>query len=603
MELLEYPFEAEKILAKRNSIRKSLKECDTIRIPIRIAIIGGSSTRDIQEILELFILNYGMTPIFYEGGYNRFYEEIMFENNKLKSFQPDFIYIHTTNRNVLSYPEIVDSEVCVNRKLEEEYVRYESIWNEIEKKYKCTIIQNNFEMPMERTLGNIDAIDIHGKTNFLSRLNEKFYCYAKEHNNFYICDINYLSADYGLSRWGEQKYYYLYKYALNVKAIPYLAYNIANIIKAIMGKNKKCIVLDLDGTLWGGVIGEDGEDNIVIGNETAEGEMYLDLQRYLFELKQAGILLAVNSKNDLGIALLGLNKKEMLLHKEDFAIIKANFNSKDKNILAIAEELQILPDSMIFIDDNPAELFMVHEAIEGISTVSAEKPETVILSIDRAGFFEAVRVTEDDKNRAEMYKKDQARKQLQSKFDNYLEYLNSLEMVADISAFTQDAITRITQLINKSNQFNLTTRRYTQSEIEVVAENENYITIYGRLRDKFGDNGIVSVIIAKREEKNYKIELWLMSCRVIKRNMEFAMFDALAEIAEKKGADSLIGVYIPTKKNQIVKDLYKELGFELIKQNLDDSTEWGLKLSNVNEKKCNCISVHYAEPKRMIRGN
>jgi len=591
MKELEYPFEAEKILAKRMKLKKSLTEKDALFLPVKIAVIGGSSTKDIKEILELFLLNYGIKPRFYEGEYNRFYEEAVFENHEMEQFHPEIVYIHTTNRNIFRYPECDDNEAEIDEKLENEYARFETVWEAIKEKYNCIIIQNNFEMPYDRTYGNMDASDIHGKMNFLSRLNQKFYGYAQNHDNFYICDINYLAADYGLSRWAEPKYYYLYKYALNIKAIPYLAFNIANIIKSISGKNKKCIVLDLDNTLWGGIIGEDGRDNIVVGNETAEGEMYLDFQRFLVEKRKMGILLAVDSKNELALALQGLEREDMLLHKDDFAVIKANFNSKDRNILDIAEELQILPDSMVFIDDNPAELLLVKEAIKGISVVSAENPEKLIYNLERAGFFEATKMTDDDKNRAKMYQQDQLRKNIKSKFKDYTEYLNSLEMTAEISSFTSESMSRITQLTNKSNQFNLTTRRYMLSEIKRLAEDDNYITIYGRLQDKFGDNGIVSVIIAKKEDDCYKIDLWLMSCRVIKRNMEFAMFDVLVEMARKNGARRLWGIYIPTEKNKLVKNFYKDLGFELKRQNQDMSTEWELELSDVVEKRGKCINI------------
>jgi len=428
--------------------------------------------------------------------------------------------------------------------------------------------------------GNMDVVDIHGQSSYLNSLNQLFYEYARAHENFYLCDINYLSADYGLSKWSEPKYYYLYKYALNLKAVPYLSYNLANIIKSLYGKNKKCIALDLDNTLWGGVVAEDGAENLVIGNETSEGEMYVAFQKYLNEKKKLGVLLTVASKNETQFALEGLAREEMLLHKDDFAVVKANYEPKSQNIIETARELNLLPESLVFVDDNPAERLIVKDVIPEVSVVSAENIEDTIFLLDRAGYFEPTKITADDLQRADMYHRDQLRKELESKSTDYESYLKSLEMVTTIKAFDAESLGRITQLTNKSNQFNLTTRRYTQAELEKIAESKEYLTLYGRLKDKFGDNGIVSVIIAKREEDTYVIDLWLMSCRVLKRNMEFAMFEQLVAEAKKQGVNRLRGIYIPTAKNGMVKEFYRELGFTLTNIDENRTSEWELEIFN-----------------------
>lgn len=591
MKELNYPFNAEKIMAGRNRIKQELKKRTVSYIPVKIAIIGGSTTRDIKNMLELFLLNYGLEPVFFEGEYNRFYEEAVFENDALNKFQPDIVYIHTTNRNVVYYPDMEDSEPQITEKLEREYRHYEEVWDALEKKFHCIVIQNNFEMPYYRSYGNMDASDIHGKINYLSRLNHKVYGYAQTHENFYICDINYLSADYGLSKWAETKYWYLYKYALNVKAIPYLAFNVANIIKSIFGKNKKCIVLDLDNTLWGGVIGEDGVENIVIGTETAEGEMFTDFQSYLKEKQKQGVLLTIDSKNDKDLALRGLEREEMIVHTDDFSGIKANYEPKDRNLLEIADELQLLPESMVFIDDNPAELALVEEAVTGVSVVSMEEPEKTISMLDRSGFFEIAKLTADDRKRKEMYKDNRLREELKSAYADYTDYLKSLEMCAEIRPFEPEVMARIAQLTNKSNQFNLTTKRYTQAELTRLSENDKYVTLYGRLKDRFGDNGIVSVLIALQQGKQFKIDLWLMSCRVLKRNMEYAMFEELIRAVKNRGAESIYGLYIPTGKNHMVKEFYRELGFRLVRENSDLSTEWSLNLSELDDKRLNYIHI------------
>ena len=267
MKELEYPFDAETILAKKKKLRRQLLENagGGAFLNKRIAILGGSTTSDIKLMLELFLLNQGIRPSFYESEYNQYYQDAMFPNASLEAFTPDIIYIHTTNRNVTAYPRMTDTAEAVNALLDAEMEKFEGMWNRLSEVYHCPIIQNNFEMPFYRLLGNRDVYDIHGRVNFLSRLNQRFYAFAQMHDNFHICDINYISADYGLKEWSDPFYWHMYKYALNVNAIPYLSFNVANIVKSIFGKNKKGFVLDLDNTLWGGVIGDDGVDGIVLG--------------------------------------------------------------------------------------------------------------------------------------------------------------------------------------------------------------------------------------------------------------------------------------------------------------------------------------------------
>ena len=284
MKELEYPFDNEYIIKKKKTLKSKLLEKDNF-IDKRIAILGGSTTSDIKLILELFLLNYGIKPSFYESEYNKFWEDAMFDNKDLDEFNPDIIFIHTSNRNIINYPSVSNSLDEVNDLLDKEFERFCQMWNRLSSKYNCPIIQNNFDYPFYRVLGNKDATFHAGKVNFITRLNLKFASFAEEHNNFYINDINYQSSLYGLDKWADQFYWHMYKYALAVPAIPLLSYNVANIIKAIYGKNKKGLVLDLDNTLWGGIVGDDGVENLMIGQETSEGQAYSEFQNYLKEKK------------------------------------------------------------------------------------------------------------------------------------------------------------------------------------------------------------------------------------------------------------------------------------------------------------------------------
>lgn len=591
MKELQYPFDPDYILSKKKSIRRKLLENQEGMIDKRVAILGGYTTSDIKLILELFLLNNGIRPEFYESEYNQYYQDAMFDNPELEAFRPDIVYICTSNRNITRYPSLNDSKEEVDSFLMSERDKFYSIWDSVSKRYSCPIIQNNFEMPFYRLMGNKEASDIHGKVNFLTRLNMEFYNYAQTHDNFYICDINYISADYGLKEWSDPFYYHMYKYAVNVNAIPYLAFNVANIIKSVFGKNKKGMVLDLDNTLWGGVIGDDGVDNIVLGPEESEGQVYSEFQRYIKEHLQLGAVLNINSKNDEENALAGLAHPDSGLSKDDFVTIKANWNPKDQNLREIAEEMNLLPESLLFIDDNPAERHIVTEQLPGVVAPEIGEAYQYIANIDRGGYFEVTTLSEDDKKRNAMYKENAQRAQLQATYTDYNDYLLSLDMRGVIKAFESVYMARIAQLTNKSNQFNLTTRRYTQAEIESIASDSDYITLYGKLVDRFGDNGVVSVVIGHKDGKECHIDLWIMSCRVLKRDMEYAMMDTLVHRCKEQGIKRIYGYYYPTAKNGMVREFYSLQGFEKLTEDEEGNTKWCFEITSDYKDKNNVIKV------------
>ena len=593
MKELEYPFDVEYLIKNKRKIKKQLLLIKDHFLEKRIAILGGSTTSEVKNMLELFLLNEGIQPIFYESEYNQFYEDAMFGNSELDAFQPDIIYIHTSNRNIINYPTMYDDAKAIDTLLEQEYKKFETIWDKLYEKFNATIIQNNFEYPYYRLLGNKDASDIHGKVNFITHLNQKFYDYANTHKNFFINDINYVSSCYGLDKWSNQFYWHMYKYAMEVPAIPYLASNLAHIIKSIYGKNKKALVLDLDNTLWGGVIGDDGVENIDIGPEVPSGQVYFEFQKYLKEQKSLGVILNVNSKNDYENAIAGLNHPAGVLKPEDFIIIKANWNPKNLNIKDMAEELNLGADSFVFVDDNPAERQIVSSYVEGIATPEIDVPENYIPIIDRNGYFEVTNFSEEDLKKSELYKDNAKRSQMMATFDNYDDYLRSLKMKAEITSFKPIYLERISQLSNKSNQFNLTTKRYSLSDIEAVNDDDNYIKIYGKLEDMFGDNGVISVVIGHiQNKKELHIDLWIMSCRVLKRNMEFAMMDKLVEKAKARGIKTIYGYYYPTVKNKMVKDFYDLQGFELVSCDGEGNKKYQFNIPKGYVNKNNVIEVN-----------
>ena len=596
MRELEYPFDSELIRKKRLKYRKALLSDTTTKyLEKRIAILGGSTTDEIKNMMELFLLNVGIKATFYESEYNQFYEDGMFDNASLVEFKPDLIYIHTSSRNILNWPKTADKPEDVKALLEAELTKFRGLWNHLFEKYHCPIIQNNFELPFYRILGNQDAVMLQGKSYFVNQLNEGFYRYAREQENFFIHDINYEAASYGMAEWSNPFYWHMYKYALAVPAIPFTAYGVATIIKSIFGKNKKVLALDLDNTLWGGVIGDDGPENIEIGQETALGQTYSEFQAYVKDLKGIGTLLTVISKNNEDVARSGFERPDSVLKVEDFVSFKANWEPKDQNLLAEASELNLLPESFVFVDDNPAEREIVRQSIPGAAVPEINRVENYIQILDHAGYFEPTKLSEDDLKRNEMYLENAKRNHAQLAFTDYGEYLKSLEMKGTIKPFQDLYMSRIAQLSNKSNQFNLTTRRYTQAEVEETAKDGRHITLYGKLEDKFGDNGVVSVVIGDIKGTELHIDLWIMSCRVLKRDMEYAMMDQLVKDAQDRGLQSIYGYYYPTAKNAMVRDFYSTLGFEKISEDEAGNTCWKFDLTKPYMKKNKYISVNEGE--------
>jgi FkbH-like protein len=578
LNLFEFPLNISNILRKKKSIKKNLLNNRKF-IEKNIAILGGSTTSEIKYILELFLLNNGIQPSFYESGYNKYYEDAVFENEELKKFNPDIIYIHTTNKNILKFPDFNDDINDIKILLKNEINRYETIWNSLSA-YDCAIIQNNFDYCHDRSLGNIDSYDIHGKTYFINKLNKAFSTRARELNNLYINDINYLSSYLGLKYWFDKSLWCQAKYALSMDSIPELAFNISKIINSILGKSKKCLVLDLDNTCWGGVIGDDGLEGIQIGTETAVSEAHTLFQKYVKELRDRGIIIAICSKNNYGTAKKGFDHPESILNFSDFSVFKANWNPKHNNIEEIAKEINIGIDSLVFIDDSPMEREIVSSQIPGVSVPDiGDDIATYIDHIDKNGYFEANLLSKDDLKRNRFYDDNKKRLDEKAKFQSYDDFLVSLEMIAEIKPFSPIYLDRITQLINKTNQFNLTTKRYTAGEIKRISLSEKHIKLYGKLFDKYGDNGLVAISIGEIKAKTCYINLWVMSCRVIKRNMEFAMFDEFVNACKHHNISEIIAYYYKSSKNEMVSNLYKDFGFTIVEQN-NGNTIWKLDVSD-----------------------
>ncbi len=573
---LNYPFDPAFVLRKRKALRRELLDRDVSWLTKKIAVLGGSSTQDIVSTLDVFLLNEGIKAEFYESEYARYREDALFDNPTLEAFAPDILLFHTSWRNLRELPALTDSPETVHARLEREKEQWRELWESVERHYHCAIIQNNFELPPWRLLGNRDAVDLRGGTAFVSSLNNFFQEWARTHSGFYLHDLGYVAADYGLSRWHDTAGWHLYKYAMDVKAIPSYAYSLTTLIRALLGKGKKALALDLDNTLWGGVVGDDGVDGIVLGPETAQGAAYQEFQEYVRHLTELGVLLTVNSKNDENNALAGLRHPHGRLRPEDFAQIKANWHPKDLNLAETASELNIGVDSFVFADDNPVERGLVAASLPQVAVPTLDRVENYIRILDRAAWFEPANLTDEDMARGRMYAENARRDMARQSFTDYGTYLASLEMEARIIPFSSAQVPRITQLTNKTNQFNLTTRRYTEAEIRSVMDAPDKICLTGSLADKYGDNGLVSVMIGEQHDDVCHIVLWLMSCRVLKRDMEQEMLNALLAECRKRKIRRVEGTYIPTPKNGMVSELFSICGFHCIAEQDDGSTRWEL---------------------------
>lgn len=401
-----------------------------------------------------------------------------------------------------------------------------------------------------------------------------------------LLDVAGVAETIGLGLWHSPALWNLAKLACDNRCMPIYADHVARLLAALRGRSRKCLVLDLDNTLWGGVIGDDGIEGIKLAQGDATGEAHLALQEMALSLRQRGIVLAVSSKNEETVARAPFqNHPEMLLKEDHFAVFQANWQDKATNIKAIAEELCLGLDAMVLVDDNPMERDLVRRMLPQVAVPELpEDPALYARTLAAAGYFESIAFSAEDRERAEMYQSNARRVALQKQAGDLESYLASLEMEIVFAPFDRTSRARISQLINKSNQFNLTTRRYSEADVAAAEEDRDVFTLQVRLTDRFGDNGMISVIVCRPETggsegRAWRIDTWLMSCRVLGRKVEQMVLRELVMRAREEGFDRLIGVYRPSAKNAMVRDHYTKLGFAKLREETDGTTIWTLPAS------------------------
>jgi FkbH-like protein len=569
---------AETVLRKRKGLRRELLQKDRL-LDVRIAILGGSTTTEVADLLEILLLEKGIRPLIYQSSYNKYFEEAVMDPAELVRFRPDVVYVHTSSINIQEFPALDIPESQLDRYVGAETNRFAAIWSAVPEKIGGLLVQNNFELPTCRVLGNLDCVSPGGQVRFINCLNHEFAKEANLRSRFVIHDLNGIAAMVGLAQFHDPKRWYSYKIFSTPAGSLAMAQSLAAVIASAYGLTRKVLALDLDNTLWGGVIGDDGPDRIKIGKDTPEGEAYTAFQRYCLQLRDRGVILAVCSKNEEGIALQGFKHPDSILKRHHISAFRANWQPKPDNLQAIARELNIGLDSIVFVDDNPAERELVRAQLPSVAVPDIGQDVAEYANIlEQYRYFETVSLSREDLNRSQQYEMNAQRAQEQSQFADYGEFLDSLGMVAEIAALKPVYLERIAQLVNKTNQFNLTTKRLTISDVERIASDPGHITLYAKLVDKFGDNGLVSVIIGRRVQEAVHLDLWLMSCRVLKRDMELAMLDSLVSTCLQQGVREIYGYYIRTEKNALVAEHYRSLGFECVSAGKEQST-WRLPLA------------------------
>lgn len=545
------------------TLKKNAKQDMSDLKKCKIAILGDCSTQHLATALKGYGYQEGYNLDIFDSDYNQIDSQIMDDESELYKNAPDAVLIYMSTEKL--YEKFCETSLENRENFADITIeRISQYWNGINSKIKTNLLQFNFIEVDDRTFGNYGNKTPSSFIYQLRKLNYVLMELASTVKNAFLIDISTIQNQYGRQTVHDDKLYYIAKMPLSTNILTEVAKQVLDVIKSLNGKFKKCVILDLDNTLWGGVIGDDGLKSIQIG-ELGLGHAFSEFQMWLKELKNRGIILAVCSKNNEDIAKEPFEKHpEMVLRLDDISMFVANWEDKATNIKYIQETLNIGMDSMVFIDDNPFERNLVKSMIPDITVPDLPEDPALYLSyLKSLNLFETTSYSENDKDRTKQYQAQAQRTTMQSSFENFDDYLKSLEMKATVHPFDEFEFPRISQLTQRSNQFNLRTIRYTEAEIEKIAKDDKYLTLSFSLKDKFGDYGLISVVIMEKQDENILfLNTWLMSCRVLKRGMEEFIINSIIETAKENGFSKVVGEYIKTPKNAMVENIYSKLGFE-----------------------------------------
>ena len=549
---------------------------------VRLALLGSCTMAHLHGAIRVAGLRRGIWISIYENDYGQYYQELNNHASALHAFNPTVLLLA---QDAYHLAEGISSKLDVNRAdslLEEHVNRIADCWRLAREAFNCQIIQQT-PLPVHPDVLGLNEHHAPGsRAHFIYRLNHRLRSKVGQFG-VDLLSLDTRAAKDGISQWHDAGLWYRAKQEVAPAVAPLYGDLVGRLIAAKAGRASKALVLDLDNTLWGGVIGDDGIDGIVIGQGSPLGEAYTAFQEYVRELSRRGVILAVCSKNAEALALEPFDKHpEMVLRRQDVASFKANWSDKATNIRLIAAGLNIGLDSLVFIDDNPVERAWVRQELPMVAVPEVtDDPTSFIAALSDGGYFESTMITEEDRLRSERYQGNREREALKSSAVDMTGYLTGLQMQLIWRPFDKIGLQRIVQLINKTNQFNLTTRRCTEEDVLAVMQEQKAFGLQLRLVDRFGDNGIIAVCIGKgSSDDDLVIDTWLMSCRVLGRQLEAATLNLIAAQAKRLGANRLVGDYIPTAKNAMVQNHYAALGFTVVETRSDGGSRAILELAD-----------------------
>jgi FkbH-like protein len=560
-----------KAIAKARGEGKSLDPL----VPFRLAVLSNSTTDMIVPALVATAARHGIALEAIQPSYDQVAQEVFTPDSKVNGSRPDAVLLALDYRALPLKLSLGDPEAAQGTV--QGVIGYlQALRNGIKSNSNAVCIFQTFAPPVESLFGSLDRALPGTLRSIVDAVNREL-CDFVLGSGDVLLDVAALAETVGLANWHDTQLWNMGKFSFSDQFIPLYADHVARTVAALRGKSRKALILDLDNTVWGGVIGDDGLEGIAIAQGDACGEAHLAVQRLALDLRQRGIVLAVSSKNTDEVARGPfLKHPEMLLKLDHIAVFQANWNDKATNIQAIAAELNLGVDAMVFLDDNPVERGLVRRLLPQVAVPELpEEPAYYTRTLAAAGYFEAVAFAREDLKRAGFYQDNAKRACLQKQVGGVDAYLASLDMTITFQPFDATGRARIVQLINKSNQYNLTTRRYTDPEVAEAENDPDVFTLQVRLADVFGDNGMISVVICRPGKPGiWEIDTWLMSCRVLGRKVEHMVLREILSHARESGIHKLLGAYRPTEKNKLVIDHYLNLGFTRIAAEDNGLTRW-----------------------------
>ncbi len=555
----------EKTLSEYMSLSKNIDKLK-LEKKLKISILSSFTLNGLEETLHVMCSELGIKSQSYVSGYNQYNQELLNPKSNFYDFSPDITFLILDIRNFLGdifhFPYNLsdqDRKNTVNEKMEQ----LKKLINIFEENSKSKLIISNFNIPSYSPNGIIETKSEFGFHEMINEINKSLHHFCKKKNSVYVYDFNNFISKYGEKNVFDYRQFYLGDIQITYNFIPILAYNLMSYVKPLLGKNRKCIVLDLDNTLWGGVVGEDGFDGIELGH-TPRGKAFVEFQKELLSLWNQGIILAINSKNNFDDAIKVIREHpDMILREKNFASTQINWNDKAQNMKQISNEINIGLDSIVFFDDDKLNQERIKQEFPEILTINVvNDPSDFVPILKEINDFNVLHRTIEDTKRGEMYAQQRERKTLEKSVSNIDDFLKQLDIKVQIKKSNKFLIPRISQLTLKTNQFNLTTKRYQEEDIKKLSNNENFEVGCAQVLDKFGDNGITGVYIVEKNKDFWLIDTFLLSCRIMGRGIESAILTEIIKKAKVNGIKEIRANFVPTSKNKPSENFLSDFGFQ-----------------------------------------